>query len=265
MKYLMKYLLIGIFFSILFISGIAYADITDGLVAYYPFEGNANDESGNGNDGKAYGTVTYVPGVAGFAASFDNETDYIKVPDDNSLHFETGDFSISCFVNVRNVPEHPEWPYGSSGRIASKRYFDPNPPNQWSLGYLYENRIEFWTFDSDGESAIEATDLHLNTTYHVAAIRKGQEMSIYIDGVLAKREIHPVRNVTTTHPMDLYIGVDGRGMIVSDRGHFLDGTIDELRFYNRALNKSEILAVNREVPSFTSGPYSFIAINQLMR
>ena len=34
---------------------------TNGLVAYYPFNGNANDASGNGNNGTIYGGVTLVP------------------------------------------------------------------------------------------------------------------------------------------------------------------------------------------------------------
>ena len=39
------------------VDGMAYADLNDGLVAYYPFNGNADDESGNGNHGTVYGAV----------------------------------------------------------------------------------------------------------------------------------------------------------------------------------------------------------------
>ncbi|MBF0101418.1 MAG: hypothetical protein HQK77_10970, partial [Desulfobacterales bacterium] len=35
---------------VLSLGDFAYASLTDGLVAYYPFNGNANDESGNGNN-----------------------------------------------------------------------------------------------------------------------------------------------------------------------------------------------------------------------
>jgi hypothetical protein len=35
-------------------SHLAHADLTSGLVAYYPFNGNANDASGNGNNGTVY-------------------------------------------------------------------------------------------------------------------------------------------------------------------------------------------------------------------
>jgi len=42
------------------LSGNVLADLNDGLVAYYPFNGDAKDESGNGNDGKEYGGIEYV-------------------------------------------------------------------------------------------------------------------------------------------------------------------------------------------------------------
>ena len=46
------------FFSSLLIATVLQAQIpTDGLVAWYPFNGNANDESGNGNDGTVNGAI----------------------------------------------------------------------------------------------------------------------------------------------------------------------------------------------------------------
>ncbi len=51
--------------------GYLFAGINDGLVAHYEFEGNANDSSGNGNNGTEYGGVEYVDGVMGKAGSFD--------------------------------------------------------------------------------------------------------------------------------------------------------------------------------------------------
>ena len=42
---------------VLGVCGLAQADLNDGLVAYYPFNGNANDESGNGNDGVVNGAT----------------------------------------------------------------------------------------------------------------------------------------------------------------------------------------------------------------
>ena len=42
-------------------------EINEGLVAYYPFDGDANDASGNGNDGNLHGGVTFGPGRTGLA------------------------------------------------------------------------------------------------------------------------------------------------------------------------------------------------------
>ncbi len=52
-------------------------DLDNGLVAYYPFNGNANDESGNGNDEKVNGATlaTDRSGESGKAYSFDGEND----------------------------------------------------------------------------------------------------------------------------------------------------------------------------------------------
>ena len=53
--------------------GRAHADFIDGLVAHYPFEGDVNDASGNGNDGTEHGDLECVEGVIGQALSFDAE------------------------------------------------------------------------------------------------------------------------------------------------------------------------------------------------
>ncbi|MBF0368929.1 MAG: hypothetical protein HQL52_05655 [Magnetococcales bacterium] len=62
---------IGLFFGLL--AGTAHADLNDGLVAYYPFNGDATDESGNGYDGTVSGAslTTDRLGVADSAYSFD--------------------------------------------------------------------------------------------------------------------------------------------------------------------------------------------------
>ncbi|OQX03674.1 MAG: hypothetical protein BWK80_55175 [Desulfobacteraceae bacterium IS3] len=54
----------------------AYAQcsgVTTGLIACYPFDGNVNDGSGNGNNGTAKGTIEYVQGVAGQACQIQRQ------------------------------------------------------------------------------------------------------------------------------------------------------------------------------------------------
>ncbi len=63
------------------IVGSALADLNDGLIAYYPFNGDANDESGNGNNGTVYGATLTMDrfGNTSSAYSFDGINEYINV------------------------------------------------------------------------------------------------------------------------------------------------------------------------------------------
>ena len=60
---------------------------TNGLVGYWPFNGNANDESGNGNNGTVNGATltTDKNGISNRAYSFDGATNFIEVLDNNNL------------------------------------------------------------------------------------------------------------------------------------------------------------------------------------
>src|SRR3990167_6219025 len=76
----------------------AFADLKDCLVAFYPFNGNANDESGNGNDGTVNGATLTTDrfGNTDRAYGFDGN-DFMSVNDHASLDFDA-DFSISFWV-----------------------------------------------------------------------------------------------------------------------------------------------------------------------
>ena len=77
--------------------------ITNGLVAYYPFNGNANDESGNGNHGKVNGAILVNDrnGNPGKAYSFDGINQSIEVEDSDSLDIKQGQsLTISIWVKL---------------------------------------------------------------------------------------------------------------------------------------------------------------------
>ena len=73
-------------------------DLSDGLVAYYPFNGNTNDESGNGNNANALGGVSLSTdrfGNANSAYSFDGVDDYMT----SAVNLSTNQaFSLSAWV-----------------------------------------------------------------------------------------------------------------------------------------------------------------------
>jgi hypothetical protein len=75
---------------------------TDGLVAWYPFNGNANDESGNGNNGLAVGPTltTNRTGESNSAYLFDGTNDFISVKHQQKLNLPGSgtSFSFSAWV-----------------------------------------------------------------------------------------------------------------------------------------------------------------------
>ena len=72
---------------------------SNGLVGYWPFNGNANDESGNGNNGTVSGaTLTNDRnGIANKAYSFNGISDYITISS-NALINITGSYSVSFWI-----------------------------------------------------------------------------------------------------------------------------------------------------------------------
>jgi hypothetical protein len=70
---------------------------TNGMVGWWPFNGNANDESGNGNNGTVNGATLTTDrfGNANQAYSFDGVDDYIKIQ--NSPNFLNQEYSVSIW------------------------------------------------------------------------------------------------------------------------------------------------------------------------
>src|SRR5688500_5543160 len=113
------------------------ATISAGLAASYPFNGNANDHSGNGNNGAVLGATLIADryGTSDSAYGFDGEDDYIRIPDSAGLNF-TGDFSISAWV--RTAPT-------TFGRIVFSNMLESSPHSGYSFrttnsGTMYHQR-----------------------------------------------------------------------------------------------------------------------------
>jgi hypothetical protein len=89
------------------------ADLNDGLVAYYPFDGNANDESSNRHDGTVNGpTLTEDRfGNANSAYSFDGVNDFIEIANSDTLEIGYHDYTIAAWI--KTAPNN-------NGRIFSK-------------------------------------------------------------------------------------------------------------------------------------------------
>jgi hypothetical protein len=117
-------------------------DLKKGLVAYYPFNGNARDESGNGNNGNVSGAVLTEDKLGKpNSAYYFNGNSYITVPDNNSIDFNTS-FSAFAWVNLDEA--------NNNQKILCKAF-----PNRYEGGYILgidKNQVYPEVFDDWNKS-----------------------------------------------------------------------------------------------------------------
>ena len=199
-----------------------------GLVAWYPFDGNASDMSGNGNHGTVNGATlgTDRHGVAGKAYSFDGVDDNITLPDSDILELNQTDHSVGLWFNARNYSEADY-----SGQILiSKRW----TLSSWGLELRYRKPTYI---QGAGDDLIVFTSMQnempVNEWTHIEFVYKisGKTLNWYVNGnfIESKNEIEsPISN-------DELIRIGGQNGV-----YYFDGSIDDIRIYDRALSAEEI-------------------------
>lgn len=207
----------------------AFSALTDGLVAYYPFSGNANDESGNGNNGIVSGATLTSDrfGHADSAYSFDGVTNYIQVPSSQSLEIQDA-ITLSAWVyhlshaSPQHIVNMSELYTGY--RLAA---WWANPAG---------NSLELYDLSQSQNVADDGRQPYIGAWTHVAATWDGSNMRVYRDGVLGGEAIF-TGNISVANN-DLFIGV--LDPIPWPINGYFHGYIDEVRVYERALSESEI-------------------------
>ena len=192
-------------------------DLTEGLVAYYPFNGDSDDESGNGNHGLVYGAAPAADrfGLQGHAYSFDGMNDYIRVPRSSSLDI-TGPMTMAAWVYAYSVP--PGVTAVVEKEISSMGY---------NIHLLEPSAVHIRV---DG-GIVEGGLIETNRWHFLAGVHDGTDLILYIDGDEIART--PEALPTLVPSKDLYIGAWQRSRI-------FDGLIDDVRLYDRPLSPMEI-------------------------
>lgn len=205
------------------------SSLTYGLVAYYPFNGNANDESGNGNNGTVNEATltTDRSGNPNRAYSFDGVNDYIEINNSSSLNL-TNALSISC------------WTVKISSSSASSVISKDIPATD--QGYRFDFLNEKGRFVKQGNT-FDMTNLvySQNIWYHTVILIDGANLKYYINGILDKSYVSTLPVRTTSLP--LLIGSDAE----MNPSRFFNGKIDDIRIYNRPLTEADIQLLYNEL------------------
>lgn len=213
-----------------------------GLIAYYPFTGNANDSSGNNKHGMPMNGVAYASnaqGLANSAAEFDGIDDYINVTDANN-YFAPPKLSVSFQVNLRNT--------AARNMFLCKSAFPT--PSSVSWGVNLTNKIGFTVADPTASftpcglwnhltapayDTYSVDSLRNNTWYHITVIYNLGVKMIYINGQLNSASVSNYSNLMQCSSSDFKIGGWWQNDVIS-----IHGKMDELRLYNRILAENEI-------------------------
>jgi uncharacterized membrane protein len=204
----------------------------DGLVAAWSF---------NELDGwKTFDQHHRVKGKCGDAMSFDGSNDYVEIPDDNNLDFNNIDFSLELWVKIegnlgsKQVAIMKKTPVGD----VSDTYTNYNLYIQ-SDGCSDPNMIMFQAGNGN-TNAIVCSSGEINDTnwHHIVVSFSASEntVSFFVDGLLDSTKSFTIDPVSNNYP--LIIGK--HGSVGNDGGYFVNGTIDEVRIYNRTLTADEV-------------------------
>ena len=215
--------------------------ITNGLVAYYPFNGNANDESGNGNTGQISGP-TLAPDRFGYGNSaYDfssNKGDKVLVSHNPSLNI-VGDLTISSWVKVADLPQ-----YRTAYTIVAKREQGGSQmPYLMGVNMQYGlpddyNRFMFGSANGSYQFK-QSVQLPNKSWCQVATSISGSQIAFYLNGELVGVDtINPSLRVSNNGPL-----VIGSGQRTDIPAEFFNGLIDDVRIYNRALSDAEVKAL----------------------
>lgn len=203
------------------------AQLNDSLVAWYPFNGNANDESGNGYNG-----VLLDPHLTkdrcledGKAYYFNGYWDYIKILNSENLHLTDKPFSLVV------------WFLGGGGPLIAK--CNPYSGNGFQLNCCC-------TFHLNG-SCLSSYGGFVDSLWHQAVVVCNSSMQyLFMDGI---PEDSCSYSEPETNDKPLTIG----GHYNSHFHNFFTGAIDDIRIYKRALTPLEVQQLYDEKPFFSVG------------
>jgi hypothetical protein len=188
-----------------------------GLVAYYPFNGNLKDSSGNNNNGTMVGTMGYGTdhnnkGVSSLFLGSGRVTTNTTM-----FNFQYGDsFSLSFWVLDNG---------SASGRLISTE----NPEGNFRIA-SYGGGIYAFNY---GSGPYLYDTLKSNTWTHISFVYSNRNMTLYKNGV------EKTKMVLTTVEALRYGSQFTIGAKAASAFDTWNGRIDELRIYNRAISKAE--------------------------
>jgi gliding motility-associated-like protein len=210
---------------------------TNGLLNFYPFNGNANDESGNGNNGTVHGATLTTDrcGRSDSAYYFNGTDSYINIPI-AGLTINQYTYALWALLISYPIADGDRETCISIGSLSGDQYINYgyfytslNVYNGWGCGGYNIGSRQF--------GMAQGITPEINQWYFLVATREANKMKLYINGILVATDSLP----GIIHP---YYGIGPIKAFIGERFNFtlpFHGKIDDIILYNRPLTETEIL------------------------
>lgn len=211
---------------------------TNGLIGWWPFNGNANDASGNGNNGTVNGATLTTDrfGVAYKAYSFDGIGDNIYIANN---FFDNGavGWSLSVWYNLDQLPNPNN---GNSSHIL----FNTSPHHGISCAMNWGGSSKYSFYLGNGTpapfwntsifNAQSNQNINLNSWKHFALVKSGNTYTLYIDGVF------DISWTSTSSISNYFYQMYFGACDPNNSNEVIIGKLDDIGIWNRALTQCEI-------------------------
>jgi hypothetical protein len=213
-----------------------HASIIDGMVLYYPFNGNAADESGSGNHGIVVGAQLGSDrfGTVGNSYSFSAQGQYVETSASTGFPVGMQDFTVSLWVALNGLINDHQILFANGG------------VNQFQLDVFPSATsvapMDFLTGGDYGVPDVHTTDMEWTPEqwYNLQVVRASDTVSIYRDGSLIVQNSVSAGNDAPDGSQNLRFGFG-----VPPQLHQLYGQLDDIRIYDRALSSDELQSLYR--------------------
>lgn len=207
----------------------------DGLIGEWLFSGNANDTSGNGNDGIVTGAILTTnrhdtPDSAYLFSDISNHNILL-----NSTINEQSIMSVSWWANLNTLISGGRYCFLSNGGVSTRNYF------AYLFMYASPTTDKMFNNSGDGASIMDAGDdiIVIDNWYNFVIIRNDPDLLLYINGVLFSNVPRLTRDLSDIQ----YFGIRNDSGVL---GNGILGKMDDIRIYNRVLTQEEITALYNE-------------------
>lgn len=217
---------------------------TEGLVALWRAEGNAQDSIG-ANHGVLVGGTSFTNGVEGQCFAFDGVSGYIELTNTGDMDFGTNNFTVCAWAFFAS----------SGGGLSSDQTLFHKVLGSYpnDRGYFLEYVsgepqpvLRFMVRDttSNANDLMLPASICTDQWFHIAGVRSGNVNRIYLNGALLG-ELEAGSNID--------IGIGGNARIgsllgLSGNARFFRGRLDEVSLYGRALSEDEVYRLGTMKP-----------------